>query len=606
MSRPPILRASFLRPGEIMVDNFAGGGGATSGIEAAMGAPVDLAFNHSREAIAMHEANHPETRHFCEDILTVDPREVCGSRPVGLAWFSPACTDFSRAKGGPNPKSATIRGLSWIVVRWIDAVRPRLVLLENVEEIEDWGRLGKDGQPDPAYKGETFRQWVGAIKDRGYSVDWRSLVAADYGTPTIRRRLFLVARCDGAPIVWPEETHGEGRPERWRPASDIIDWTLPCPSIFDRPRPLAEATLRRIGAGLRRYVVESPNPFLVKYHGGVRGATRGQPLDEPLRTMDTANRFSLVTPFVSPVKSWGGGGNGARSVELPMRTTTASKRGEHAVVAPFLAPLTHQGSDRTNSIEEPLRTVTCANRGEFALIDAKMERYAEERVAPFVIRHGHYSTITGAGLIEGCGAGTFRGQPLASPLGTVCATNDKHLVAPIMAPVLLKHYRGVVGHGVDRTLGTVTAKDHHSLAACWLEKFYGSARAGADVQLPLPTVTANGRGGGHLAEVRAFLVKYYGTANGQALTDPLHTVTALARFGLVMVYGEPYQIVDIGMRMLQPRELFNAMGFHPGYIIDPTFNGKPLTKTAATSLAGNAVCCQVAQKLVEANMRSAA
>lgn len=512
MRRPPVIRASF--ESEIHVDNFAGGGGASTGIEAALGRPVDIAVNHSPEAIAMHRANHPETRHFCENIWEVDPRDACGSRPVGLAWFSPDCTHFSRAKG-TAPRRKEIRALAWVVIRWARAVHPRVIILENVEEFETWGPLDEDGRPDAGRAGETFRQWLAALTACGYRVEFRKLVAADYGAPTTRRRLFLVARRDGRPIVWPKPTHGKGRSKPWRPAAEVIDWSLPCPSIFERKRPLAEATLRRIAAGIQRYVVNAGDPFVI--------------------------------------------------------------------------PVRHAGDARVHGLHEPLRTVTASHRGELAL------------VSPFLVRHGHYSTRTGAGLREGCGAGTFRGQPLATPLGTVCATNDKHLVCPIIT----KHYGGVVGHDVRRALGTVTGKDHHALTAAFLTKFYGTS-TGADARAPLPTVTGQGN---HLAEVRAFLIKYYGdkgrSARTESLFEPLHTITTGPRFGLVVVHGQAYRIVDIGMRMLQPRELFRAQGFGDDYDIAPEFNGKPLTKTAQTALAGNSVCPPNAQALVAANMRAA-
>jgi len=514
--RAPVFRGISLLPGEMVVDNFAGGGGASEGIEQAIQRPVDVAINHSPEAIAMHAANHPETKHYCENIWEVDPAEVCGSRRIGLAWFSPDCTHFSKAKG-TQPRRKEIRALANVVHRWAELPkdkRPRIILLENVEEFMDWGPLDEDGHPIKARAGEDFRAWLAHIVDLGYRVEFTKLVAADYGSPTTRKRLFMIARCDGGPIAFPEPSHGKGRALAWRPAAEVIDWALPCPSIFDRKRPLADATMNRIAAGIRRFVIENGDPFII--------------------------------------------------------------------------PLTHQGDARVHSIREPVRTVTGANRGELAIVE------------PFVVRHGHYSTITGAGLREGCGAGTFRGQQLNLPLGTVCATNDKHLVCP----VVIKHYGGVVGHGVDRALGTVTAKDHHALAAAFLTKFYGTS-TGSSLHEPLPTVTSGGnKGGGHLGEVVAFLTKYYSggedaaDAQQQSLFAPLHTVTTKARFGLVMVRGVAYRIVDIGMRMLQPHELFAAQGFPDDYQIAPTFKGKPLTKTAQTALAGNSVCPQVARALV--------
>ena len=349
MSRSPVLRLVNLLPRELVVDNFAGAGGASNGIEAAIGRPVDIAINHDATALAVHQANHPETLHMQKDVWEVDPRVACGSRPVGLAWFSPACTHFSRAKGTTNPLCAKIRGLAWVVVRWAREVRPRVIVVENVEEWATWGPLGPDGRPRADKLGRTFRSWCAKLSDLGYSLDFQSLVAADYGTPTLRRRLFLVARRDHAPIVWPAPTHGPGR-SPYHTAAECIRWDIPCPSIFDRDRPLAEATLRRIAAGIARYVL------------------RGHP---------------------------------------------------------FILPLTHQGDVRVHGLDEPVRTITGAHRGELALC------------SPFIVRHGHYSTITGAGLEPGCGAGTFRGQSLERPLSTVCATEDKHLVVPIILIALI-------------------------------------------------------------------------------------------------------------------------------------------------------------------------
>lgn len=495
---------------DLVVDNFAGGGGASSGIERALGRPVDIAINHSREAIAMHRVNHPQTRHFCEDIWEVDPREACGSRRVGVAWFSPDCTHFSKAKGAA-PRSKEVRGLAWVVIRWAKSVRPRVIVLENVEEFEGWGPVGDDGRPDASRAGETFREWLGQLTGLGYTVEFRTIVAADHGTPTTRRRLFLVARCDGGNITWPDATHGKGRPNAWRTAAEVIDWNLPVRSIFDRAKPLAEATLRRIAAGVQRFVINAANPFIV--------------------------------------------------------------------------PVTHTTSgNRTHAIHEPLRTVTTARGGEFAL------------VAPTLIQSGY---------------GERQGQAprvldLHKPLGTVVAGGQKH---GLVAAFLAKHYGGVVGHGVERPIGTVTTVDHHSLVtASFVSKFYGTS-TGARVDAPLPTVTATGT---HLAEVRAFLVKYYGSdghveTQQQELFGPLHTVTTRARFGLVMVEGQEYEITDIGLRMLSPRELFNAQGFAPDYVIDVVKdNGRPLTKAEQIELAGNSVCGQVAEALVAANTRERA
>jgi DNA (cytosine-5)-methyltransferase 1 len=470
MMRAPIIRGSFLRPEELVFDCFAGGGGASIGIERALNRHIDYAINHDPAAICMHQANHPHTQHFCEDIYAVDPVAVCKGRPVGFVWFSPDCTHHSRAKGGV-PRSKHIRGLADVVVQWAKAVRPRVICLENVEEFQEWGPLDDAGFPIKERAGEEFERWLGELRALGYQIEFRSLVAADYGVPTTRKRLFMVARIDDVQIEWPEPTHGKGRSRAWRSAAEIIDWSLPCPSIFDRKKPLAEASMRRIAAGVRRYVMDSG--------------------------------------------------------------------------APFIVPVTHPRDARVHGIHEPVRTVTGANRGELALV----------------------------------------------------------------APLLTKGFGGPNGNGnagldVRSPVGAVTAKDHHNLVAAFLTKFYGTS-TGADVRAPLPTVTSGGgRGGGHLAEVRAFLVKYYGTGGQQqTLFDPLHTVTSKARFGLVVIAGDVYEITDIGMRMLAPHELFAAQGFPTDYNIAPLFRGRPMTKTTQIALAGNSVCPQLAEALVSSNIR---
>lgn len=510
--RPPIIRASYGLPGELVADLFAGGGGASCGIEDALARPPDLAINHSAEAIAMHAANHPDTKHYQSDVWEVDPREACGSRPVGLLWASPDCTHHSRARGG-KPRDHGIRSLAWVVVKWAKEVGPRLICVENVEEFAQWGPLDDAGQPIKERAGETFREWTGALSDAGYSVGFRSLVAADYGTPTTRKRLFLVARRGGGGVAWPEPTHGAGRPAAWRPAADVIDWSLPCPSIFVRERPLADATLRRIAAGVRKYVLECAEPFIV--------------------------------------------------------------------------PMTHHdASNRCRGMDDPLPTITAAHRGELALC------------APTLITTGYGERDGQAPRVPG----------LDKPLGTVVAGGQKHA---LVAAFLAKHFGGPNGHqtpGVDlrRPMGTVTGRDHHGLAVAWLEKFYGSARSGAPLTEPAPTITGQACGG-HLAEVRAFLIGYYssGGSQQQGLFDPLHTVTGKARFGLVTVHGSLYQLVDIGLRMLSPRELFLAQGFPEDYEIAPVCNGKPITKTSQVLLAGNAVPRQPVAAIVSVNARAA-
>jgi len=485
---------------EIIVDNFAGGGGASTGIEMAIGRSVDIAINHDPAAIAMHRANHPETEHYCESVWDVDPREVAQGRPVGLCWLSPDCTHFSKAKGG-KPREKKIRGLAWVALRWAATVRPRVIMLENVEEFTTWGPLvakcdpetgrmlkiipgdedeedlvvvSEPGEyvpteqrfmiPDPNQKGRTFRTFVNALRRQGYQVDWRELRACDYGAPTIRKRFFLVARCDGRPIVWPEPTHGDpksaavksGKLKPWRTAAEIIDWSLPCPSIFERKKPLAKNTLRRIARGLQKFVIENPKPFI------------------------------------------------APEAEEPLGTITAGGMGKSQLVAAFLSSYygeTSPGEARGSRLDEPAHTVT-AGGNRFALVTSHLVKMR----------------------------GTNIGQPFAEPLQTITA------------------------------------------------------------------------GGNHFGEVRAFLMAYYGTGVGQTLDEPLHTVVTKDRFGLVTVHGREYQIVDIGMRMLEPHELFAAQGFPDTYIIDRDADGKSYPKSAQVARCGNSVPPPFAEALVRANL----
>lgn len=694
----------------IVVDLFAGGGGASTGIEAALGRPVAIAVNHSENAIAMHERNHPNARHYREDVWKVKPREACAGRRVKLLWLSPACTHFSKAKGGQNPKSAKIRSLASVAIVWAREVKPDVIMLENVEEFLDWGPLDHEGKPIKSKKGHSFNRWVGKLRAQGYVVEWRKLVAADYGAPTTRKRLFLIARHDGKPIVWPEPTHGPGRAQPWRTAAECIDWSIPARSIFDRKKPLAEATLRRIAAGVMRYVVQNPKPFIVKFHGGdERNLQRAQPLTEPLRTVDTENRFAVVdvavaSPMVVPVTHTKSGDRVHDSAE-PLRTVTTARGGEFALVSPTIIPVTHQGGDRACSAQEPLRTVTAAHRGEMALVSAHVTKFHEGSVgidaraplptvtansphgrpggavplgvvsaelapcepsAPLVLNNmnnnvprpvdqpiatlltGNHKflvtptltklygsnehgapveapapTITAGGSHIGIAAATLvqtgygeregqqpRALDIEQPLGTVVAGGAKHA----QAVALLKHYGGVVGQPIDQPTATVTQKDHHALLSVTL---------GADRR----------------DQVRAFIVKYYKggkseprakgakgkrsrkraqsqqslfadppasvaaereqtRAQGQEMGAPLHTITTRDRFALVTVDGVDYEIVDIGMRMLDPRELWRAQGFPEGLDVSG------FTKSQQIELCGNSVCPPVAEALVRANFQS--
>lgn len=424
---------------ELIIDNFAGGGGASTGIELALGRHVDIAINHDPEAVAMHALNHPQTAHHCESVWDIDPLAVTQGRPVGLAWFSPDCKHFSKAKGG-KPRDKRIRGLAWVAVRWAALVRPRVVILENVEEFQTWGPLLDDGTPCPARRGHTFRDFVRQLQELGYAVDWRELRACDYGAPTTRKRLFLIARCDGQPIVWPTPTHGapgsvevKARIRKpWRTAAECIDWTIPAPSIFSRDRPLAEATLRRIARGVRRYVIEERRPFVVPLRGTSKSHTSVHSVDAPLSTISAqGNHHALITAFLT--KHFGG-------------------------------------------------------------------------------------NYTGAG-------------------------------APL-----------------DEPMHTITATDHHALTMAFLTKYYGEG------------------------------------SQDQSLADPLHTIPTVDRFGLVTVAGHRYAISDIGMRMLEPHELYAAQGFPAGYQFAPVIDGKRLSKRAQVRMCGNSVSPPMAAALVRANV----
>ena len=448
--------------GELIVDNFAGGGGASTGIEDATGCCVDIAINHDPEAIKMHKANHPYTEHYCEDVWQVDPVKACKGYPVGLAWFSPDCKHFSKAKGG-KPKDKFIRGLAWVACRWAGLVRPRVIMLENVEEFKTWGPLNRGHHPIKSKQGKTFEKFVQQLMDLGYELQFKELVAADYGAPTMRKRFFMIARCDGKPIVWPKPTHGPadsaevkaGLIKPYIGAYTQLDFSLPCPSIFDTSeeikkkygiravRPFARKTMDRIARGVKKFVLDNPDPFviedesedikmpiLIQYHSETtKDEVRGQGIENPIMTVDSSNRYGLVTSFIS--------------------------------------------------------------------------------------------------------------------------------------------------------------------------KFYKSG-TGQDIREPLHTITA---GDGHFGEVRAFLTKYYGSGTGQDIKEPLDTITAQDRFGLVTIYGTEYQIVDIGLRMLEPKELYGCQGFPEDYIIDRDCEGKVYPRAEQVRRCGNAVCPPIPTALVRANLK---
>ncbi|HDZ3701491.1 TPA: DNA cytosine methyltransferase [Vibrio cholerae] len=498
----------MIMPNEIVVDNFAGGGGASTGIELGLNRHVDIAINHDPEAIDMHKMNHPETKHYCESVWDVDPVEACAGRPVGLAWFSPDCKHFSKAKGN-RPVDKNIRGLAWVAIRWAALVPVRIIMLENVEEFMTWGPVvevepGKF-KPCSNRKGETFQAFLKVLttgleknhpaweeirealgssfpyerleKGLGYKVDYRVLSACDYGAPTIRKRFFLVARNDNKSINWPEPTHGPKGSGLipYATAADIIDWSIPVKSIFGREKPLAEKTMERIAKGLEKFVFGTDSPFVVngecafiaKHYTGVTGSD----LREPLATVTTTDHNALVMAFMTKFRSGSVG----------------------------------------YDIETPVHTITSGG----------------EQKRP----------------------GTANTQALVT----------SHMV---------KLRGNNIGHPTDEPLHTISA------------------------------------GGFHLGEVRAFLIKYYGTGVGEDLLSPIGTVTTKDRFGLVTVFGEQYQLIDIGMRMLEPHELFAAQGFPSDYRITHNSEGKKISKSSQVARCGNSVPPPVAQALVEANIQT--
>lgn len=539
--------------GELIVDNFAGGGGASTGIELATGYSVDIAINHDPEAIKMHKANHPNTKHYCENVWAVDPVKACNGHPVGLAWFSPDCKHFSKAKGG-KPKDKNIRGLAWVALRWAGLVRPRVIMLENVEEFKTWGPLNRGHHPIKAKQGKTFEKFVQQLNDLGYTVDFKELIAADYGAPTMRKRFFMIARCDGKPIVWPEPTHGPADSEEVKKgllkpyvgAYTQMDFSLPCPSIFDTSeeikekygiravRPLAQKTMDRIARGLKKFVLDNPEPFIIQCnHGGER---RQNDIKEPLPTITGKHGYGIVEPKIVPY----------------MGTNTTN----------------HPGGNCKN----PIHTITTGNQQ--CLISPTLIQYHSETSKDEV-----------------------RGQSIEEPIMTVDGSNRYGLVTSFLHKYYDGGYTGA-GDTVENPLPTVTSWDHNSLCAVNLIQMNNHCD-GRDVKEPIPTITA---GDGHFGEVRAFLIKYYGSGTGQDVKEPLDTVTSRDRFGLVTINGTDYKIVDIGLRMLKPKELYGCQGFPDDYIIDHDYTGKTYPRSEQVKRCGNAVCPPIPAALVKANL----
>jgi DNA (cytosine-5)-methyltransferase 1 len=604
--QPPLL----LNGEKLIVDLFAGGGGASTGMEWALGRSPDIAVNHDPEAVALHQVNHPHTKHFCESVFDVVPQVVCDGRPVGDLWMSPDCKHFSKAKGG-KPVSRRVRGLAWVGKRWAATVRPERIYLENVEEFQAWGPLVRNGSGElvPCKKraGRTFRNFVRELRRLGYVVDWRELRACDVGAPTIRKRLFLVARCDGKPILWPGAIFGDpkiaavksGQLLPWRTAAECIDWSLPCHSIFLSKeegkrvgvrRPLVENTMRRVAKGVDRYVINSDDPFIVP----------------------APRKGAKVIAMPSLTEHANGSTQRTFRVDEPLRTQCANVKGGHFALQSAML-LKHFGGVVGIPLTGPASTITTKDHHSLAVATMVQTGYGERKgQAPralnlrrplgVAVAGGVKHAVVAANIIRHFGESV--GSSLADPLGTVMP--DGMGKTGLVAACLARNFGNSDAASVQAPVGTATTKQTEALVTSSLVKMYGTSKHGQSVKGPLHTITANGKGGGHLAEVRAFLLKYYGAEqDGANLQAPMGTIRTHDCFGLVTVRGELYQIADIGMRMLSPRELYRAQGFPDSYIIDYVVDEagrrKRLTSTAQVRMVGNSVSPFAACAIVAAN-----
>ena len=627
---------------EIVVDFFCGGGGAGTGLEMGLGRAVSVAKNHSPAAISMHIINHPHAKHFTTDVFEGDPDTECGGRAVGWFHMSPDCTHHSQAAGG-QPRKREIRNLSWIGLKWAGMKRPRVISLENVKQILQWGRLiakrdkatgrvmtldqvphptskGKtvnrvadpgervpvDNQflvPDPKQRGSTWRRFVALLEGMGYVVEWKVIKACDFGAPTSRERLFMIARCDGQPIAWPEPTHaknpGKGQ-QKWRTAAECIDWTEPSKSIFDRPKPLAEATLRRIAKGMMKFVINNTAPFIVPI-ANWSGETV-QSAGEPLRTITSypkGGAFSVVSPvMVAAAHGEGkpGGaqrwGDGSRFAGDPLATVTAS--GGHSIAAAHLVKF--RFADEGKALDEPLPTITSGGNYK----------------RPAGAAHAMGVSTVFMAQMNG-GFNTTAAKSVEDPMTTVTNTGSQQQ----LVTANLVHLRGNCdARDMNDPLHTISAGGtHHGLMTAFLERQFG-ASVGQGLDEPAPTITAGGGGKSSLVSltlspeheagalrVAAFLISYYGTSDAGDIAAPAATITTRDRLALVTVTikGTPYVVVDICLRMLQPPELYKAQGFPDDYIISHGADGKPFTKTQQVHMCGNSVSPPPMAALAKAN-----
>ncbi len=612
---------------EIIVDNFAGGGGASTGIELALGKPVTIAINHDPAAILMHETNHPYTMHYKDSVWNIDPVDICAGRPVGLAWFSPDCKHFSKAKGAALVDK-NIRGLAWVVLKWAGTVKPRVIMLENVEEFKTWGPVRR-GKPVKSKSGQTFEKWKKQLTDLGYEIEYRELVAADYGAPTTRKRFVLIARCDGLPIVWPERTHApadskevtSGNCKPWHSAAEIIDWALPCPSIFETSaeikekyglramRPLKDNTLRRIARGIDKFVIKNGEPFIIPIGYGERKGQhpRVNDINQPIGTVVGTVKHNIVNPVLTPYTLNHKFNNAPESVKNPFSTITAVN--SHEVCEPVLMPIhMHNNTGASgNDMRSPINTLTTGTQ--------------QMLIAP------HLSKYFG-GVV---------GEEINNPLPTVTAIDHNAVVAPTLIQYHSEQSdKEVRANTFDKPLMTVDSSGRYGVAAAHLTQYFKGDHYHSPEE-PLHTVTTEIREGVTLAH----LTEFKGQDIGQKATMPLRTIMTKEVIGTVYtrlekikgcndlkfwsqirdllnaycgytmteddvllftINGIDYFMSDIGLRMLTPVELYKAQGFPEDYIIDHDFRGNPYPKKEQVARCGNAVCPPMAKALVKANL----
>lgn len=599
---------------ELIVDYFAGGGGASLGIELATGRIVDIAVNHDPVAIEMHSANHPWTKHYKENVFDIDLGKIVAGRKIGLFWASPDCTHFSRAKGG-KPVKKEIRGLAWVILKIASQNRPRVIAMENVPEFVTWGPLDKDNYPDKKRAGQTFNLFVWHLRNLGYSVEWRVLDASDYGAGTSRKRFYFVARCDGQPIIWPQQTHGNKQGLKPKhTAAEYIDFSLRGNSIFNRKKPLAEATQRRIAKGLDKFTIKSKKPFIIPVgYGEAKGQQpRVNDIDNPLGTIVSSTKHNVVNPFLSNLQF----NNLGRPADEPLQTQTSGCK--DYLLAPHISKYFSGEKQAGSAADEPLSTITAIDHN--AAADAVF--------APFI------SSKYGDN-----GSGNIRGREVDKPLPTTAATTCHSYY---IAPNLIQYHseqkeENARAYGLDEPIKVIDTNPRYGLSTANLVNYYKTGHA-LDITKPAPVQTTHDRtayienhlcvlrnnidcysakeplrtitaGGGHHYNIKTYLLQYEAGADLDNWPQVRELLNKYAGYSIaenqvliLEIAGTPYFISDIEMRMLTPRELFGCQGFPADYIIDCTADGKLITKTEQVRKVGNSVCPPVATALIRANL----